>query len=107
MGREMIVVKNRMNGKLGKLRSHSNFFLVIELRGSFITTNIYLVQCPYGTAGKNCKRCDLHTYADRPGLAACKQCANTEVTEQAGSIRKSQCVPRRKIFLTFYCMLTP
>ena len=56
-----------------------------------------LVQCPHGTAGKNCKKCPVNTYADTPGLALRKQCGKGKLTEQIGSIRKSQCITPRKL----------
>ena len=61
----------------------------------------FIVQCPYGTSGKNCKKCAVNNYADVPGLAACKQCENGKVTEQIGSIRKSQCITPRKLEYQF------
>ena len=59
--------------------------------------NKTLVQCPYGTAGRNCNKCVANTYADIPGLPACKQCDTGKITEQIGSVRKSQCIKPRKV----------
>ena len=61
------------------------------------TINITLVQCPYGTAGRNCSKCVANMYADIPGLPACKKCGTGKVTEQIGSVRKSQCITPRKV----------
>lgn len=61
--------------------------------------NKTIVQCPYGTAGRNCNKCSVNTYADIPGLSECKQCDTGKITEQIGSIRKSQCITPRKVDL--------
>ena len=59
--------------------------------------NKTLVQCPYGTAGRNCNKCAVNTYADIPGLASCKHCDTGKITEQIGSVRKSQCITPSKV----------
>ena len=59
------------------------------------TINKTLVQCPYGTAGRNCNKCVANTYADIPGLPGCKQCDTGKITEQIGSVRESQCITPR------------
>ena len=90
-------VKNRLLIKKGVDQWRSIFQCFISIFFLFLSImNKTLVQCSYGTAGRNCNKCVFNTYAAIPGLASRKHCDTGKITEQIGSVPKSQCITPSK-----------